>query len=74
MLDQLGGRKFALSVIGLGIAVLVPIVYKKLNIDDTTAQLVVGIAAAVAGTYGVTNVMADKVAASVEKKDDEPKP
>jgi hypothetical protein len=59
-MDQLGGRKFLLTVIGILLAVVVPVVYSKLQISEAITQLVIGMIAAGIGTYGFTNVLADK--------------
>lgn len=40
--------------------IIIPVVYSKLGISETTTQLVLGSIAGAIGVYGVTNVMADK--------------
>ena len=60
MLEQIGGRKFLLTIVGIILAVLVPVIYKKLEVNDSITQIVIGVIAAAVSTYGVTNVMADK--------------
>lgn len=59
MIEQ-HGRKFFLTVAGIGLMIILPVIYQKIGISDTTTQIVLGSIAAGIGTYGVTNVLADK--------------
>lgn len=58
--EILGGRKFTITIIGIFVATTVPIAYKYIGISDAITQIVIGVIATAIGTYGFTNVLADK--------------
>lgn len=66
MVDMLGGRKFTITIIGIIVATTVPIAYKYIGVSDSITQIVIGVIATAIGTYGFTNVLADKYASPKE--------
>lgn len=53
-------RKLLVSLLCLGLAVALPIVYKKIEISDAIAITVEGIIASIMGMYGLANVVSKK--------------
>lgn len=60
MIDQLGGRKFILTVIGLVAMGGLPLLYHWAGISETITQIVLGAMAAGIGSFSVTNALATK--------------
>lgn len=67
MLENFGGRKFFLTVLGTILIPIVPVVYSKYGIDSSTTQIVLGAIAGGIGAFGMANVMSDKYATQKDK-------
>jgi nitrate/nitrite transporter NarK len=71
MLENFGGRKFFLTLLGIVVISVVPIIYSVMKIDSATTQIVVGAIAAGIGAFGAANVLSDKYA-NQSKPEDKP--
>lgn len=59
--EKLKSRKFVLTLMIMGGASGLPILYKHMAIPDSITMLVVGIIGGVGVSYGVVNVMDRKI-------------
>lgn len=71
LMQKFISRKFILSILVLLLSVLIPVVYKHLEIGETVTLTVLGIMAGIGTGYGILNVRDSKN--DLEKSNEAPK-